>query len=129
MVEACLECGEVECAIMYNSIERTASESWNVNCDDEVLDNEDAWNQSAIDLAHKEWMSLNNHEGAAILKAAVMRHLYKQKFGGQAMTTAFDLYESYNPLPCEVSSCCLNINALFGLSCKTELYLTTNVQY
>lgn len=51
-----------------------------------------------FEIAHKKWSALYNHEGPAKLEAAMMRHLYKQKFGQEAMDHAYDMCELYIPL-------------------------------
>ena len=108
---------------MYNNVETTAAASGNVDCDDEVMDVEDAKNQGEIyledwkfrcDLAHERWTALYDHKGTAKLKATMMRNLYKQKLGEQAMATAFDMCESYDPLSCRSINCCQkSINVFF----------------
>jgi hypothetical protein len=56
--------------------------------------------QFRFEVAHKRWSALYDHDGALKLKSAMMRHLYKQRFGAHAMSTAYDMVDTYNPLSC-----------------------------
>ena len=54
--------------------------------------------QFRFEIAYKRWLALYDHEGALKLKSAMMRHMFKQKFGANTMSTAYDMVASYNPL-------------------------------
>ena len=94
---------------MYNTVELTTEESGNVDCGDN-LSGEDSdvdietdelmLRQFWFEIAHKRWSTLYDREGALMLKSAMMQHLFKQKFGANAMTTAYDMVNSYNHLSC-----------------------------
>ena len=109
MVEACLKHGEEESSAMYNTVELTAEESGNVGCGDNLSGedsdvdmevDESMLRQFRFEIAHKRWSALYDREGALKLKSAMMRHLFKQKFGANAMTTAYHMVDSYNPHSC-----------------------------
>ena len=110
MVEARLEDGEKESSAMYNTVELTATESGNVDCGHSLLDedniaeleiNRSMQQQLRFEISHKRWSTLYDCKGALKLKSAMMRHLFKQKFSADAMTTAYDMTDSYNPLSCQ----------------------------
>jgi hypothetical protein len=111
MVEARLDSGEDECAAMYNTIETTAEESGNMELGDDNIErdgngdvnqeeDDTMLRQFRFEVAHKRWSALYDHDGALKLKSAMMRHLYKQRFGAHAMSTAYDMVDTYNPLSC-----------------------------
>ena len=94
---------------MYNTVELTAEESGNVDCADNVSGEDSDTDMEAdesmlrqfwFEIAHKKWPTLYDRAGALKLKSAMMRHLFKQKFGANTMTTAYDMVDSYNPLSC-----------------------------
>ncbi len=109
MVDARLENGEEESSAMYNTVELTAEESGNVGCGDNLSGKDNEMDMEVdesmlrhfrFEIAHKRWSALYDREGALKLKSAMMRHLFKQKFGADAMTKAYQMVESYNPLSC-----------------------------
>ena len=108
MVNVRLESGKEESAALYNTVELTAEESGNVECGDVSGEDSDAdmevdesmLHQFRFEIAHKRWSALYDREGALKLKSAMMQHLFKQKFGANAVTTAYDMVDSYNPLSC-----------------------------
>ena len=109
MVEAHLENGKEESSAMYNTVELTAEKSGNIDCGDnlshedsdmDIEMDESILRQIWFEIAHKRWSTLYDHEGALKLKSAMMRHLFKQKFGANMITTDYDMVDSYNALSC-----------------------------
>jgi len=49
-------------------------------------------------IVMRRWASLYDRSGAQILKKAMMRHLFRQKYGDAALETADLFYDEYNPL-------------------------------
>jgi hypothetical protein len=93
MVEVRLMSEEVESAAMYNIVETTAAESGNVGAEDDMMEVDDGEaqeqgtdNKLKFEIAHKRWAEIYGHEGGPKLKSAMMRHLYKQKFGQDAIS-------------------------------------------
>jgi hypothetical protein len=100
MVESWLENGEEESAGMYNTLELTAEESGNIDSGDNLSGEDTDMDMEAeasmllkfrFESAYKRWLALYNSEGALKLKFAMMRHMFKQKFGVNAMSTAYDM--------------------------------------
>ena len=94
---------------MYNTVELTTEESGNVSCGDNLSGedsdadmevDESMLRQCRFEIAHKRWSALYNREGALKLKSAMMPHLFKHKIGAKAMTTAYHMVVSYDPLSC-----------------------------
>ena len=113
MVESQLENCEEEFAGMYNTSQSTAEESGSIDHEDNSADkdsNEDMeaeasmlW-QFRFDIAYKRQSALYDHEGALQLKSAMMQHMFKKKFGANAISTAYDMVASYNPLSLQSQS-------------------------
>ncbi len=94
---------------MYNTVKLIVEESGYVDCGDnlsgEVSDTYIETDESMLQhiwfkIAHKRCSTWYDHEGALKLKLTMMQHRFKQKFGANAMTTAYDMVDSYNPLSC-----------------------------
>ena len=49
-------------------------------------------------MAHKQWEALYDLEGSAKLKDAMKRHLYRIKFGNEAINTAHEMINAYDQL-------------------------------
>ena len=107
MVESGLENGEEESAGMYNTSQSTTEESGNIDHEDNLADkdsNEDVEAETSMlcrfrfEIAYKRMLSLYDLEDVLKLKSAMMRHMFKQKFGANTMSTAYDMIASYNPL-------------------------------
>ena len=49
-------------------------------------------------LVMKRWASLYDRDGAHRLKQAMMRHLYREKHGDEALETAYQFCDEYNPV-------------------------------
>lgn len=78
-------------------------QSGDVYCECDPEDDEETGDHNEVDLMvcmfwyeieHKGLMSLYRYE----VNAAIVRHLCKQKFGQDAMMTANDMCDAYNPL-------------------------------
>ena len=54
--------------------------------------------QFRFEIVQKRLSALYDHDGAIKLKAAMMQHLFKQKFGVHAMSTEYDMVDSFYPL-------------------------------
>ena len=92
---------------MYNRSQSTAEESGNIDHEDNLADKDSDDDMEAeasmlrqfrFEIAYKRWSALYDREGALKLKSTVMRHMFKQNVGANAMSTAYDMVASYNPL-------------------------------
>ena len=55
-------------------------------------------NKLRCEIVHKMWAVCYDHKGVAKLKSAIIRHLYKPKFGQDAMSHAYDVCKAYDSL-------------------------------
>jgi len=96
---------------MYNTVELTAEESGNVGCGDNLSGgdsdadmevDESMIRQFRFEITHKRWSALYDREGVLKIKDKVGHDTttLKQKFGANAMKTAYHTVDSYNPLSC-----------------------------
>ena len=102
MVEKRMSNDEVEGASFYNTI---CSDNDNgddcaeqVNSDSDGYDKTPADRHNKFKMVHKRWEELYDYEGSKNLKDSMKRHLYSEKFGTDALSTAHMWMESYNPL-------------------------------
>ena len=101
-----MENNEVESANLYNTLSATESESSDDIIDDtagmESLLTEAQDNQLErhfkCEMVMKRWASLYDCNDAQKLKTAMMRHLYRHKHGDEALESAGEFCEGYNPL-------------------------------
>ena len=49
-------------------------------------------------MVHKRWEELYDYDGSKNLKQTMKRHLYREKFGEAALSSAHMCMESDNPL-------------------------------
>ena len=80
--------------IKRNNWQNTLCSSGNTEEDETMIQ------QCRSKIAHKRWSAVHDSKGAIKLKAAMMGHLFKQKFGAHTMSTAYDMVDSYDPLLC-----------------------------
>jgi len=101
MVEEHMWNDEFEDASFYNIIcsDNDDESAEQVNFDNDGYDKSPANRHSKFKMVYKRWEELHDYERSKNLKDSMKRHLYSEKFGIAALSTAHMLMESYNPLP------------------------------
>ena len=93
---------EVEDASFYNTIcsdnDNDDESSEQVNLDHDGYDKTPADRHDKFKMVHKRWEELYDYERSNNLKDSMKRHLYGEKFGADALSTAHMWMERYNPL-------------------------------
>jgi hypothetical protein len=86
MVEALVHHGEQEDGSMYNTIDTVLGENDNNNAspiEEQPIDTRGF--KFKFELVHKRWEALYDLDGAVRLKEAMKKHLYRKKFGEEAL--------------------------------------------
>ena len=92
--------GEVEDASFYNTIcsDNDDNSAKEVNLDNDGYDKSPTDRHKKFKMVHKRWEELYDYDGSKNLKQTMKRHLYREKFGNDALSTVHLWMESYNPL-------------------------------
>jgi hypothetical protein len=107
MVEARVENDEEESVYLYNTLLATEGQAAGGDTldDSEGIDAIMTEAQNDVfdrdykhQLVMKRWASLYDRDGAHRLKQAMMRHLYREKHGDEALETAYQFCDEYNPV-------------------------------
>jgi hypothetical protein len=107
MVEARVENDEEESAYLYNTLLATEGQTAGGDSFDDSDGIEAIMTEAQNDvldrdykhqMVMKRWASLYDRDGAHRLKQAMMRHLYREKHGDEALETADQFCDEYNPV-------------------------------
>jgi len=98
MVKERVSNNEIEDAWLYYNSESDDDNSEEMEPEDSEYNNSPSAGCEKSNMVHKRWQELYNYEGSKELKDSMKRHLYIEKFGNDALSTAHLWLQCANPL-------------------------------
>ena len=98
MVKERISNDEIEDASLYFNSESDDDNSEEMEPEEGGYNHSPSARREKSNMVHKRWQELYNCEGSKELKDSMKRHLYIEKFGNDALSTAHLWLQSANPL-------------------------------